>query len=110
MGRLLHPNIYIYIYKYKYNYKLQVQVQAAILPRVLDITRMQWIGLHNGKNFDVTMGSLGGAETCEIVGLFILNLLKSEINQDNLGMYRDDGLAIIKNANDHRLDNLPKKL
>ena len=66
--------------------------------------------MNNNKNFDVTMGSLDGAETCEIVGLFILNMLKSEINQDNLGLYRDDGLAIIKNANGHTLDNLRKRI
>ena len=66
--------------------------------------------MNNDKNFDVTMGSLDGAETCEIVGLFILNMLKSEINQYNLGLYRDDGLAIIKNANGHTLDNLRKRI
>ena len=69
-----------------------------------------WTKMNNDKNFDVTMGSLDGAETCEIVGLFILNMLKSEINQDNLGLYRDDGLAIIKNANGHTLDNLRKRI
>ena len=54
------------------------------------------------------MGSLDGAETCEIVGLFILNLLKSEINQDNLVLYLDSGLAMIKNANGYTLHNLRK--
>ena len=69
-----------------------------------------WTKMNYDKNFDVTMGSLNGAETCEIVGLFILNMLKSEISQDNLGLYRDDGLAIIKNANGHTLDNLRKRI
>jgi len=37
------------------------------------------------------MGSYNGAETCELVGLFILSEL-SELNI-NIGLYRDDGLA-----------------
>ena len=42
--------------------------------------------------FDVTMGSYDGAETCELVGSFLLSQLQ---NLDvNIGLYRDDGLAI----------------
>ena len=42
--------------------------------------------------FDVTMGSYDGAETCELVGLYILSQL--EHLDINVGLYRDDGLAI----------------
>ena len=31
--------------------------------------------MHSNSLFDVTMGSYDGAETCELVGLFILNNL-----------------------------------
>ena len=41
-------------------------------------------------NFDVGMGSFDGAETCELVGLFMLNQLK-QLNL-NQGIYRDDAL------------------
>ena len=42
-------------------------------------------------DFDMTMGIYDGAETCEIVGLYILSQLQHlEIN---VGLYRDDGLA-----------------
>ena len=44
------------------------------------------------SDFDVTMGSFDGAETCELVGLFLLSQLKN-LNID-VGLYRDDGLAI----------------
>ncbi|KAL5022732.1 hypothetical protein ScPMuIL_001887 [Solemya velum] len=40
----------------------------------------------------MTIGSFDGAETCELVGLFILSQLR-ELNID-VGLYRDDGLAI----------------
>ena len=35
--------------------------------------------------------------TCELVGLFILNDICNEYGKHNIGLYRDDGLAIFKN-------------
>ena len=43
------------------------------------------------SDFDVTMGSFDGAETCELVGLFLLSQLTHL--DVNVGLYRDDGLA-----------------
>ena len=44
------------------------------------------------SSFDVAMGSFDGAETCELVGLYLLSRLqKLDIN---VGLYRDDGLAV----------------
>ena len=45
----------------------------------------------SSSDFDVTMGSFDGAETCELVGLFLLSQL-SHLSVD-VGLYRDDGLA-----------------
>ena len=42
--------------------------------------------------FDVTMGSLDGAEVCDLVGLYLLSQL-SDLNLD-IGLYRDDGLCV----------------
>ena len=39
-----------------------------------------------------TMGSFDGAETCELIGLYLLSQLQ-HLNI-NVGIYRDDGLAI----------------
>ena len=41
---------------------------------------------------EVTTGSYDGAETCELVGSFLLSQLQ-DLNT-NEGLYRDDGLAI----------------
>ena len=41
--------------------------------------------------FDVTMGSYDGAETCDLVGSFLLSQLQ-DLNI-NVGLYREDGLA-----------------
>ena len=52
------------------------------------------------ENFDVPMGSYDGAEICELVGLYLLHKLTSGndpvFEKENVGLYRDDGLALIK--------------
>ena len=49
----------------------------------------------DGNQFDVTMGSYDGAEICELVGLYILDLLSRKFNKELIGLYRDDGLAAL---------------
>ena len=53
-----------------------------------------WIKKEGGL-FDVTMGAYDGAEVCELVGTFLLSLIRSKY--ENVGLYRDDGLAAFKN-------------
>ena len=48
-------------------------------------------------SLDVTMGSNGGAEVCDLIGLYILNRLSEKYGKDNVGLYRDDGLILLKN-------------
>ena len=45
--------------------------------------------------FDVTMGSYDGAETCELIGSYMLSLVTTKF-KDQVGLYRDDGLAVCK--------------
>ena len=42
--------------------------------------------------FDIAQGSFDGAETCELVGLFILKEIQNNL-KINVGIYRDDGLS-----------------
>ena len=51
----------------------------------------------NTDLFDVTMGSFDGAETCELVGSFLLSQLKEKLG-DNMGLYRDDGLGVTEKS------------
>ena len=44
-----------------------------------------------GSDFDVTIGSFDGAETCELVGLFLLSQVTHL--DVNVRLYKDDGLA-----------------
>ena len=44
------------------------------------------------------MGAYDGAEVCELIDIFMLPLLSKNITKNHIGLYRDDGLAIIKNT------------
>ena len=57
--------------------------------------------------FDVAMGSFDGAETCELVGSFLLSQLQHI--DINIGLYRDDGLAI-SNASPRDTENIKKEI
>ena len=37
------------------------------------------------------MGSSDGGEFCELVGLYLLDLLTKESGKQNIGLHRDDG-------------------
>ena len=61
------------------------------------------------SNFDVTMGAYDGAEVCELIGIFMLSLLSKHINKNHIGLYRDDGLSILKNTSSPAAEKLKKK-
>ena len=51
-----------------------------------------------------------GAEVCELVVLYLLNILKSEFGGKNIGLYRDDGLGSFENKSDPELEKTKKKI
>ena len=53
------------------------------------------------------MGSYDGAETCELVGLFILSQMQ-HLNI-NVGLYRDDGLAVCSSS-PRQIENIKKEI
>ena len=50
---------------------------------------------NTNNSFDVTMGSYDGAETCELVGIYMLSLITPKF-KGQVGFYRDDGLAVCR--------------
>ena len=68
-----------------------------------------WVKSDN-PDFDVTMGSYDGAEVCELVGLYILDILTKEFGHDKIGLYKDDGLGCFQNPSGHESEKLKKKL
>ena len=58
--------------------------------------------------FDVTMGSFDDIEVCELVGLYLLNKNKPLLGSSNVGLYKNDGLAILHKSNGPKVDRLRK--
>ena len=52
-----------------------------------------WKKNDNNSEFDVTMGSIDGAETCELVVYYMLSLLQPKYGK-SIRLFRDDGLGI----------------
>ena len=56
-----------------------------------------WVKRSGNEEFDVPMGSYDGAEVCELVGCFLLNKLGHVMDKRFVGLYRDDGLGVLRN-------------
>ena len=68
-----------------------------------------WVKKDN-IDFDVTMGSYDGADVCELVGLYLLNLLTNEFGKHNIGLYRDDDLSCFQNISGPDSEKIKKKM
>ena len=60
--------------------------------------------------FDVAMGSFDGVEVSDYVGIFILSRLAKECGTNNVGLCRDDGLALINSTTGRDADIARKRL
>ena len=60
--------------------------------------------------FDVTMGSYDGAETSELVGIYILHTLAEKIEKENTGLYLDDGLILLREHKGRQIDKARKDI
>ena len=63
----------------------------------------------NSNFFKVPMGSFFSAELCYIIGLYALSKLEYVYDPKEIGLYRDDGLAIIQPKNSQVIENKKKK-
>jgi hypothetical protein len=67
-----------------------------------------WAKKANADLFDIGMGSYDGAESCELVGLFLLNEINHKYKH-SFGLYRDDGLGMVR-ATPRETENIKKGL
>ena len=58
----------------------------------------------------MTIDSYDGAEIFELVGIYILTRLATIIKKSDCGLYRDDGLVIIRNVNGQQIDRTRKNI
>ena len=56
------------------------------------------------------MSAYYGADVCGLIGTFMLSLLSKHISKNHIGLYRDAGLAILKNTSGPEAEQLKKKL
>ena len=66
-----------------------------------------WVKKDN-SSFNVTMRSFDIAKIYDIVGLYLLNKLSNLLGNENVELYRDDGLAAINSCSGPVLDR-PRK-
>ena len=69
-----------------------------------------WKKKDTDTTFDVTMGSYDGAEVCELIGIYIQSLLTNILSKDNMGLYRGDGLFILREINKQQTDKIRKEI
>ena len=94
-----------YIYISKCNIDVINQVRKSLL---FDGTNT-WIKKQGGL-FDVSMGAYDGAEVCELVGTYMLNVLSKKYNKNDFGLYRDDGLAVLKKKSGPQSEQVKKNI
>ena len=68
-----------------------------------------WSKRNSESTFDITMGCFDWAAVCELVSLFILNSLQ-EVFGKNVGLYRDDGLALLSTKSGRLCNKVRKDL
>ena len=68
-----------------------------------------WIKRDSGL-FDVTMGAYDGAEVCELVGTYLLYEIAKLYEKKDIGLYRDDGLAVFKNKSGPKPEKIKKSI
>ncbi len=104
----------------------QVLIATDVMPRKFDMCYLHDVIIMQSKSsllftendtwrkkssktlFDVTMGSYDGAETCELVGSYLLSKLTPLIG-NSIGLYREDELAA-SNKTPREIENIKKTI
>ena len=53
------------------------------------------MGEEGGWDFDA-IGAYDGVEVCKLTGILMLYLIGKKYDSKSIGLYRDDGLAVLK--------------
>ena len=68
-----------------------------------------WLKKSGNEEFDVPMGCFYGAEVCELVGVYILHLLRTVMRKENVGLYHDNRLGILENSSGPDIEHKRKQ-
>lgn len=58
--------------------------------------KVAWLKKDSTGTFDITMGNFDGAETCELIRIYILYELSKIIHKNYISLYREDELNLKK--------------
>ena len=93
--------------EYRYISKCDIDVIHHAKKGLLFDGSHTWIKKQGGLS-DVSMCAFDGAEVCWLVGTYMLNLLSKKYNKHDFGLYRDDGLAVLKNKSKPQSEQVTK--
>ena len=68
-----------------------------------------WVKKSN-PNFDVIVGSFDGAEVCELVRIYLLNVIRKELSYNKIDLYRDEQLSCFQNLSGLESEKIKKNL
>ena len=95
----------------KYNFfELKHSIIKLCRKSFLLYGNVAWKKKYADATFDVTIGSYDAAELCEHIGIYIQSLLTNILSKHNMGLYRDDGLLILRKMNKQQTDRVHKKI
>ena len=60
--------------------------------------------------FDDTMGRFDAAKMWELVSIHILSLLSHKLDKQSTGLYRSDGLVLLRNTSKQKADQIQKDI
>ena len=69
-----------------------------------------WVKKEGNWDYDVPMGCFDGAEVCELVSIYILKQLKDTFQHHSVGLYGDDGIAVMKVLSGPEIERVKKRI
>ena len=63
---------------------------------------------NGGDLFDAAMGVYDGPQVCKLVGTFLLEKIREIWNKVDIGLHRNDGLAVFRNKTGTHLEKIKK--
>ena len=69
-----------------------------------------WVKKEGKEDFDVPISWFNGAEVCEWIVSYILQQLSQLFEHHSVGLYRDDGVTILKGSTSPETERVKKKV
>ena len=60
--------------------------------------------------FVVTIAAYDSAESCEVVGTYMLSLISEKYDKKDFTLYRNDGLLVVKNKSGPESEKIRKSI